>query len=206
MKKSETYIWISLFLAAAFFFITWLLLQWNFAVSALLSAGIYVAMTMLIKPVRKIGNVNLEIMPEGEALGRKLEEAREDFESIRVSMDSIEDPELKKESERLHRTAGTILAYLEENPQKILQARRLIDYYQDTASALLKKYVKLQEKGLRTREAMALMTQTRQAMETLNRAFEKQLEKLMQNELFDMEADIRLLKQTMKMEGYEEEN
>ena len=53
---------------------------------------------------------------------------------------------------------------------------------------------------------MALMTQTRQAMETLNRAFEKQLEKLMQNELFDMEADIRLLKQTMKMEGYEEEN
>ena len=206
MKKSETYIWISLFLAAAFFFITWLLLQWNFAVSALLSAGIYVAMTMLIKPVRKIGNVNLEIMPEGEALGRKLEEAREDFESIRVSMDSIEDPELKKESERLHRTAGTILAYLEENPQKILQARRFIDYYQDTASPLLKKYVKLQEKGLRTREAMALMTQTRQAMETLNRAFEKQLEKLMQNELFDMEADIRLLKQTMKMEGYEEEN
>ena len=206
MKKSETYIWISLFLAAAFFFITWLLLQWNFAVSALLSAGIYVAMTMLIKPVRKIGNVNLEIMPEGEALGRKLEEAREDFESIRVSMDSIEDPELKKESEQLHRTAGTILAYLEENPQKILQARRFIDYYQDTASVLLKKYVKLQEKGLRTREAMALMTQTRQAMETLNRAFEKQLEKLMQNELFDMEADIRLLKQTMKMEGYEEEN
>ena len=206
MKKSETYIWISLFLAAAFFFITWLLLQWTFAVSALLSAGIYVAMTMLIKPVRKIGNVNLEIMPEGEALGRKLEEAREDFESIRVSMDSIEDPELKKESERLHRTAGTILAYLEENPQKIPQARRFIDYYQDTASALLKKYVKLQEKGLRTREAMALMTQTRQAMETLNRAFEKQLEKLMQNELFDMEADIRLLKQTMKMEGYEEEN
>ena len=37
-------------------------------------------------------------------------------------------------------------------------------------------------------------------------SFEKQLEKLMQNELFDMEADIRLLKQTMKMEGYEEEN
>ena len=69
MKKSETYIWISLFLAAAFFFITWLLLQWNFAVSALLSAGIYVAMTMLIKPVRKIGNVNLEIMPEGKRWG-----------------------------------------------------------------------------------------------------------------------------------------
>ena len=27
-----------------------------------------------------------ELLPEGEALGRKLEEAREDFESIRVSI------------------------------------------------------------------------------------------------------------------------
>ena len=41
---------------------------------------------------------------------------------------------------------------------------------------------------------------------TLNRAFEGQFEKLMRNELMDMEADLRLLKQTMKMEGYEEES
>ena len=45
-----------------------------------------------------------------------------------------------------------------------------------------------------------------QALLTVNRAFEGQFEKLMGNELMDMEAEIRLLKQTMEMEGYEEEN
>ena len=40
----------------------------------------------------------------------------------------------------------------------------------------------------------------------MNRAFTGQFEKLMQNELMDMDADIRLLKQTMKAEGYEEDD
>ena len=48
------------------------------------------------------------------------------------------------------------------------------------------------------------LAKAEQALLTLNRAFEGQFEKLMENELMDMDADIRLLKQTMKMEGYEE--
>ena len=66
--------------------------------------------------------------------------------------------------------------------------------------------MKLQETGLGSGEAKRLKVQTTQALLTLNRAFEGQFEKLMGNELMDMEAEIRLLKQTMEMEGYEEEN
>ena len=95
---------------------------------------------------------------------------------------------------------------MEENPEKITEARRFIDYYQETASSLLEKYVRLQESGLGSKDAVRLKSQTRQALLTLNRAFEGQFEKLMRNELMDMEADLRLLKQTMKMEGYEEES
>ena len=35
-------------------------------------------------------------------------------------------------------------------------------------------------------------------------AFSLQFEKLMQNELMDMEADLNLLKQTLRSEGYRE--
>ncbi len=35
---------------------------------------------------------------------------------------------------------------------------------------------------------------------------EGQFEKLMENELMDMDVEIRVLKQTMEMEGYEEKN
>ena len=36
--------------------------------------------------------------------------------------------------------------------------------------------------------------------------FDNQFEKLMENELMDMDVEIRVLKQTMEMEGYEEKN
>ena len=39
------------------------------------------------------------------------------------------------------------------------------------------------------------------ALPVLNRAFEKQFTHLMQGELLDVEADIELLKSTLKMEG-----
>lgn len=84
-------------------------------------------------------------------------------------------------------------------------ARQFIDYYQDMASRLLDKYVKLQERGLDTEKTTELKEQTGKALLALNRAFEGQFEKLMQDEIMDMDADIRLLKQTMRMEGYEEE-
>ena len=149
---------------------------WSFFLGALVYGGLL----LLTKPRRRLGGIDVEQIPGGEQLEEKLRE--------------------------LHKKAGSILKYLEEHPGKIMEARRFIDYYQDTASSLLEKYVKLQETGLGSREAERLKVQTTQALLTLNRAFEGQFEKLMGNELMDMEAEIRLLKQTMEMEGYEEEN
>ena len=119
-----------------------------------------------------------------------------------LSNTEFRDLELKEESERLHRTAGNILKYLEENPGKIPQARQFIDYYQDTASQLLEKYVDLQNTGLNTEDTRRLKVQTEEAIRTLNEAFENQFQKLMSEELLDMEAELQLLRQTMKMEGH----
>ena len=175
---------------------------WSFFLGALVYGGLL----LLTKPRRRLGGIDVEQIPGGEQLEEKLMEAREDFRRIGAAMEAIQDDRLRESSRELHKKAGSILKYLVEHPGKIMEARRFIDYYQDTASSLLEKYVKLQETGLGSREAERLKVQTTQALLTLNRAFEGQFEKLMGNELMDMEAEIRLLKQTMEMEGYEEEN
>ena len=94
------------------------------------------------------------------------------------------------------------MKYLEENPGKIPQARQFIDYYQDAASQLLEKYVDLQNTDLNTEDTRRLKVQTEEAIRTLNEAFENQFQKLMSEELLDMEAELQLLRQTMKMEGH----
>ena len=202
MKKEICVIALSFVFDLFFFYFLFGVLRWNFLFSAVLAVLLYMALTLLLKPVRKIGKVKVETLRDGEHLREKLEEARADLKSIERSMTKIRDLELKEESERLHRTAGNILKYLEENPGKIPQARQFIDYYQDAASQLLEKYVDLQNTDLNTEDTRRLKVQTEEAIRTLNEAFENQFQKLMSEELLDMEAELQLLRQTMKMEGH----
>ena len=202
MKKEICVIALSFVCDLFFFYFLFGVLRWNFLFSAVLAVLLYMALTLLLKPVRKIGKVKVETLRDGEHLREKLEEARADLKSIERSMTKIRDLELKEESERLHRTAGNILKYLEENPGKIPQARQFIDYYQDAASQLLEKYVDLQNTDLNTEDTRRLKVQTEEAIRTLNEAFENQFQKLMSEELLDMEAELQLLRQTMKMEGH----
>ena len=101
---------------------------------------------------------------------------------------------------RLHRTAAGLLAYLEKHPDRIDMARRFIDYYQDTASSLLARYVELQNSGLDTPEIQKLKEDVKKATAALNKAFEQQFARIMSSEILDMDVEIRTIESMMKME------
>ena len=187
--------------AAAVFLFLFFGLRWNFFLCAALAVVLFAAFSLLFKPARKIGRVEISAVSGGEELYRKLQEAKEDLDSIGRSMEQIEDVQIRSQSQRLHETASSILSYLEKHPEKIGTARRFIDYYQDTASSLLAKYVELERSGLHTEDAAQLEEKTKKALQALHQAFEGQFERLMRNELMDMDAELKLLEQTMKMEG-----
>lgn len=177
------------------------LLKWNLLIDIILAVGIFVSVSLIAKPRNRIGKICVENIINGEELHRRLEEAMEDFSSIENSFKKIEDESVKEQVKSLKATAEKIIAYLEEHPEKITQARQFIDYYQDTASSLLSKYVELQNSQLGTQEVLRLKENTSHALEKLNFAFEMQFQRLMKNEMLDMDAEIRLLDQTIKMES-----
>lgn len=201
---TETIVSVVSGMAAGIVFLVLLfLVKWNFFIDAGLALGIFVSLTFLLKPREKIGRIYVEGIPDGEELKKYLEDAREDFAAIETCKRKIRDSEVKAEVERLNLTAEKIIAFLEENPEKIRLARQFIDYYQDTASSLLQKYVKLQDTALSTDEVQKLKTETAKAVKTLNTVFEGQFQKLLRNEMVDMDAEIRLLQQTAKMENFD---
>ena len=189
--------------AGIIFLVLLFLVKWNFFIDTALALGIFAGLTLLLKPREKIGRIYVEGLPDGEELKKCLEDAGEDYKAIETCKGKIRDPEVKTEVEKLNQTAGKIVAFLEENPEKIRLARQFIDYYQDTASSLLQKYVKLQDTNLTTDEVQKLKTETSKAVKTLNTVFEGQFQKLLHNEMMDMDAEIRLLQQTAKMENYD---
>ena len=194
---------ISFAAALGLFLILFLALDWNFLLSMILAAALYAALAMLLQPEKKIGKIRISSLKNGEMLHEKLGEAGEDYDRLCRAVDRIADPSLRSAGQELERIAGNIRDYLVQNPKKIPAARRYIDYYQETAANILEHYVQLQDTQLSTVETRELAKKTSETVSVLKDAFVLQFEKLMQNELMDMDADLNLLKQTLRAEGYE---
>ena len=187
--------------ASLFFLLLFLGLGWSFPVSLLFAVLLFAAVWLITKPERKGKNAGWQPDDQEKELLRSMKEARKDFESIRRSMGRIRDGQLRQQTEEMCRAAGNVLAYLEKHPEKIPAARRFIDYYQDTASALLAKYVELESAGLTEGQTQGLTENMKRAAAALTEAFQKQLGKMGENEVTDMEADVAVLEQVMRMEG-----
>lgn len=173
---------------------------WPFIIDLPIAAGIYAGLYMITKPKRSIGGLDIDFIENGDELELKLAEAKEDYDNIISSIGKIRNPEVKNEARKLSETSEAIIKYLESNPPKIRQARQFIDYYQDSASKLLQKYIDLESSNIETEAICKLKNDTRSALITLNEAFCGQFERLMRGELTDMQAELELLEKTVKME------
>lgn len=200
MKETSRML-VSSFAAAIVFLLLFLFFHWNLIVCILLCVGIYFGLFFLLKPSRKIAGIDVESMPGGEEIRQLLDDAQADLGDIDQAVKAIADPAVQQDAQALYATGTGILAYLNENPDKIKLARRFFTYYLDTAAKLLARYVDFQNTGLHSEEVTEILCKTAESLPVLNKAFEKQFTHLMQGELLDVEADIELLKSTLKMEG-----
>ncbi|HIS57053.1 MAG TPA: 5-bromo-4-chloroindolyl phosphate hydrolysis family protein [Candidatus Fimimorpha excrementavium] len=186
--------------ASALFLLLFLLLNWNLMVCILLCVGVYFGLFFLLKPSRKIAGMDVESLPGGEEMQKLLEDARADLLRIEHAVRAIAASDVRRDGEELYAAGMRILDYLKENPDKIKLARRFFTYYLDTTAKILERYVEFQNTGLHSEEVEHILTKTAETLPVLNRAFEGQFTHLMQGELMDVEADLELLKSTLKME------
>lgn len=190
-------------IAAVLFLVLLFAVRWNFFISLAIAAAAYAGFSLIFRPVKKLGSVDADSIDGGEELLKRLETAQEGFLRIESSMRQINDSSVRSEAERLHTCSAKIIEYLTAHPDRIYAARQFIDYYQETAAKLLSRYAELEAAGLCTDEVLRQRSDTLEALRTLDRAFSQQFEKLMSSEMTDTDAEIRLLKQTVKMEGIE---
>ena len=200
MKEMVTAL-ISALISCAVFLLLFLAAGWNLAAAALICILLYFGLGLILKPRKKIGGIDVEKIQGGEELQKLLEEARKDLKQISRAAREITNIKAKEDAEALEAGGRRILSYLEENPEKISMARRFFTYYLDTAAGLLERYTQLQETGLRTPEVTEALRKTAGTFPVLNEVFEKQFTRLMEGELMDVEAEISLLENTLKMEG-----
>ncbi len=136
--------------------------------------------------------------PEVEAL--LAERARAVGEMRRLN-DSIQDPVISAQIDHLEEVTGKIMDHVAQNPKKLPQIRRFLNYYLPTTLKILNAYDRMDAAGVAGENIDGTKSKIEAMMTTLVSAFDKQLDALFGEEALDISTDITVLEQMLAREG-----
>lgn len=95
-----------------------------------------------------------------------------------------------------------ILDDIQKDPENDLKpARQFLTYYLDSTVTILNKYVELSAQDGDHENVRAALSRVETMLVTIRDAFEKQLGKLLTNDVMDLDMELSLLEQTINAEG-----
>ncbi len=135
------------------------------------------------------------------AVDSLVEKGQEMLAEIRKENDLIPDAQLTAQMNQLDKVANQIFHTVAEQPAKAPQIRRFMDYYLPTTLKMLTGYRKMDERQVKGENANEARAQIREAMDTVLKAFDKQLDALYQDELLDISTDIDVMETMLRQDG-----
>ena len=136
-----------------------------------------------------------------EELDKMIADGKKAITEMKRLDDNIADPAISAQIVRLQQLAGKIFAQVEQNPEKLPQIRKFMNYYLPTTLKILNAYDRMGEQGVSGENITSTMQKVEGMMSTIITAFEKQLDSLFGDEAMDISTDITVLENMMVREG-----
>lgn len=144
--------------------------------------------------------------PEPEPTPEEARQAAEEKEDsilreIRQVNDEIPDEAMSAKIDRIEEITGKILAYQKAHPNREGQLRSFLNYYLPTTLKILRAYAQLEAQGIEGENISAAKARIEGMMDQVVAGFEKQLDKLFQDEAMDINSDVQVLENMLKKDG-----
>lgn len=120
---------------------------------------------------------------------------------IREVNDAIADPVMSAKIDRIGEITGKIFAYLREKPDKEGQLRSFLSYYLPTTLKILRAYAQMEAQGIEGENISAAKERIEGMMDKVVDGFEKQLDKLFQDDAMDITTDVEVLERMLDKDG-----
>lgn len=167
------------------------------------AAGFAGSWFLLAKAKSRVLTVDMGAPVTQDQLDAVLEEGRARVKDILEHGKRIRNPRVKAHVEKIADVVDRIYKNFETDPKDIKTAKKFLNYYLETAIKIMDRYADLSEKGLVSAEAKQTLVRAEELLVKIHAAFEKQLARLYEDDVLDLDAEMQLLEQTMVVEGLE---
>jgi len=141
----------------------------------------------------KTGNISLGV--SADEVFEALEAAEIKINTIETARKSIANIEFDAHLKRIISKARGILALIEEDPKDLTRARKFLKVYLDGTARVTESYAKTHGKDATTK---VLDTNFQEVLDSIEKNFDEQHKKLLENDQFDLDVKIEVLKTQLK--------
>lgn len=189
---------VSAVVGSAFFAIPYLALSFPLLPSALIGTGAFIAGELLLSSDEK------NQIPT-ESVKKTLDSAKDESKDIYNMRNKIEDEDLKKYIINISTSANKIISTIEKEPKKIRKIANFFDYYLPVTLSIIKRYDEIENQNLSSQEMKEFISSTKLMLKSADEAFNKILERLYQNDMINIDADMKVFNSMLKADGYDDE-
>ncbi len=127
------------------------------------------------------------------------------LQQIRADNDLIADVEVSAKIDRIEDLTRKIFAILDQRPEKEPQLYNFMNYYLPTTLKALESYARLEAQGMETAAIREAKQKINHALDELADGYEKQLDKLFEDDVVDITADIDVMRKMLHKDGLKED-
>ncbi len=139
--------------------------------------------------------------PNAAAVEQMKKDGSEYLHKIRLVNDALPEQNISEKLDHLESTCRKIFSYVEQHPNKLPQIRKLMSYYLPMTLKLVESYEQLENHRISSPSIEESKAEIHSALDNINLAFENLFDKLLENDLMDLSADISVLETMLAQEG-----
>lgn len=153
-------------------------------------------------PKKEIPGISINDIEYTNNYLKMMKQANKNLDNIYHCVETAKDPEIKDQATKLYQRGLEILEYLQNHPQKLMKSSRFLTYYLDTASNICTKYSQYCDAPVKCEGSDEVSENAKRAMILLEQAFDKEFNKLVEDDIIDLETDVKVLENSMKWDNY----
>jgi 5-bromo-4-chloroindolyl phosphate hydrolysis protein len=135
-----------------------------------------------------------------EELNRTLKQGDDQIKQLQYYETQVTDRDVKEKLDRITGTVRDIFAIFKKDPKDIKYARQFLSYYLDTTIKIVKKYSELSAQRVNSPQMKMTLGKAENMLDSIAIAFDKQKEKLLSNDVMDLDVEIQTLEKTFNAE------
>jgi 5-bromo-4-chloroindolyl phosphate hydrolysis protein len=136
-----------------------------------------------------------------EMVGEALKEGRAMVQNLRAIGSRVSSPLVQFKVKQIADVADKILEDIRDDPQDLKAARPFLNYYLDSTVKILERYAELSAKKVLDRDVIASLKRVEDLLDAIRLSFHKQLAKLQENDMLDLDTEMAVLEKTMRLDS-----